>query len=130
MIMESLGLRDRKGSQNQGVKDVVLKEAGTGPGVRDEWSQGLGALRAEAGPRPRSVKLRVRLVDKPLSVPCTPPQGFGLPLMMGCGGLPTSGASRCACWSAAGVILSRPCEPSCSPWLPFATTTPTPTSRW
>lgn len=35
MMMESLGLGGRMGSQNQGVKDVVFKEAG--PGVRDEW---------------------------------------------------------------------------------------------
>lgn len=37
-MMERPGWGGRKGSQNQGVKDVVFKEARAGPGVRDEWS--------------------------------------------------------------------------------------------
>lgn len=62
------------------IGDVGFKEAGTGLAVRDGVGLGAGGLsEVEAGPRPDSLKLKTRPVDKAALVPCTP-----LPKVLAC----------------------------------------------
>lgn len=99
--MRILGMRVRdRRLEAQGMRDVGLLKLGSREHElkQDEGLGVKGLSEVEAGPRPGCLKLMVRPVDKTaLQILHPPSQGSGLPLTMGCGGLPTSGESRCVC---------------------------------